>query len=87
MSETGEQYAFYHHHSVWGRSTSSYKVTPGNYREQLVLELPSGHYQIDWIEPATGTVLDSARIDHAGGRRTVSTPSHTIDIALRIKRT
>jgi hypothetical protein len=87
MSEAGKQYAFYHHHSVWGRSTSSYKVISGNYREQLVLDLPSGHYQIDWIEPATGSVVTSTRIDHGGGMRTISTPAHSIDIALRIKRT
>jgi len=85
LGEPGKQYAFYHHHSTWGRSTASYKVTPGTYQEQLVVELPAGNYRLDWIEPATGTVLQSDKFDHAGGRRTLPTPSHSVDVALRIK--
>lgn len=86
MSEAGKQYAFYHHHSTFGRSTASYKVTAGTYQEQLSVDLPEGSYQIDWIDPASGSVLDSGKFDHPGGKRTVSTPSHAVDVALRIKR-
>jgi hypothetical protein len=86
MSEAGKQYAFYHHHSAFGRSTASYKVTPGNYQEQLQVDLPPGTYQIEWVEPATGSVLDSKKVVHGGGRQSLTAPSHAIDVALRIKR-
>jgi hypothetical protein len=84
ISEPGKQYAFYHHHSGWGRNTSSYRVTPGTYEEKLVLRLPPGSYQADWVDPASGSVVRSEKFTHAGGERTVTTPTHSVDIALRI---
>jgi hypothetical protein len=86
MSETGKQYAYYHHHSSFGRNTSSYKVNPGHYRENLVLHLPAGSYSMEWVNPATGEVTGAESFAVAGGNRTVATPEHTVDIALRIKR-
>ena len=85
MSEPGRQYAWYHHHSSFGRNTASYKVTPGNYREDLVLHLPAGAYQADWVDTATGSVIRSESFTHAGGDRTLATPGHAVDIALRVK--
>jgi hypothetical protein len=87
MSEPGKQYAYYHHHSAFGRNTASYKATFGNYQETLVLHLPAGSYQADWVDAASGSVISSEKFSHTGGNRTVSTPTHTVDVALRIKRT
>ena len=85
MSEPGRQYAWYHHHSTFGRNTASYKVTPGTYREDVVLHLPAGAYQADWVDTATGSVIRSESFTHAGGDRTLATPGHAVDIALRVK--
>jgi hypothetical protein len=85
MSEPGRQYAYYHHHSTFGRNTASYQVTPGHYREDLVLRLPAGNYQADWVDAATGSVVHSEIFTHAGGNRTVQTPEHAVDIAIRLK--
>ena len=87
MSDPGKQYAYYHHHSTFGRNTASYKVTPGNYQENLVLHLPAGSYQAEWVEAATGEVVRTEKLTFDGGDRTVQTPAHTVDIALRVKRT
>ena len=87
MSEPGKQYAYYHHHSSFGRNTASYKVAPGNYQETLVLHLPAGSYQADWVDAATGSLITSEKFSHGGGNRTIGTPPHTVDAALRIKRT
>ena len=87
MSEPGKQYAYYHHHSSFGRNTASYKVAPGNYQETLVLHLPAGSYQADWVDAATGSVITGEKFTHNGGNRTIATPTHTVDCALRIKRT
>jgi hypothetical protein len=86
MSEPGKQYAYYHHHSSFGRNTASYKVMPGKYQETLVLDLPAGSYQADWVDAATGAVVSSEKFTSDGGSRTVSTPTHTVDLALRVKR-
>ncbi len=85
MSEEGKQYALYHHHSTGG-SGSQYTVTPGNYQEDLLLTLPAGTYKADWVDPSTGSVLRSETFQHPGGKRTLTSPGHTVDIALRIQR-
>ncbi len=85
MSEEGKQYALYHHHSTGG-SGSSYTVTPGHYTEDLVLRLPAGPYQVDWVDPASGAVVRTENLDHPGGSLKVTTPEHAVDMALRIKR-
>ncbi len=84
MGERGEQYALYHHHSKLRDYV--YRVVPGAYKENLVLDLPGGTYQADWIDPASGAVLGTETFTHPGGQRSVSTPRHAVDVALRIKR-
>ena len=86
ISEPGRQYALYLHHSEGG-SGGSYVATPGSYSENLVLDLPAGTYKVDWVDPATGSLIHSENVTHPGGDRTIATPTYTLDIALRIKRT
>jgi hypothetical protein len=64
----------------------SYTVVPGDYHEELVLDLPSGHYRAAWVDPETGSMLSRLDLVHEGGRRTLRTPAYQIDIALGIKR-
>lgn len=64
-----------------------YVVTPGGYSEELVLQLPAGSYKADWVDPASGSVVGTDAFTHEGGHRTFTTPKHSVDIALRIKRT
>lgn len=84
ISERGQQYALYHHHSEL--KPYVYKVVPGDYEERLILDIPSGNYQADWVNPSTGAILGTETFIHAGGQRSVFTPRHAVDIALRIKR-
>ena len=85
ISEPGKQYALYLHHSTGGEG-GAYTVTPGDYVETLVLDLPAGNYRADWIDPATGSIIKSESVAHQGGHRSFTTPRYAIDIALRIKR-
>lgn len=84
ISEPGQQYALYIHHSSDRRG--SYVVAPGNYHEDLVVSLPAGNYRADWIDPARGSVIASKSFTQAGGDHNMTTPRYTGDIALRIKR-
>ncbi|MGA2983726.1 MAG: hypothetical protein ABSG32_07915 [Terriglobia bacterium] len=86
MSQRGEQYALYHHHSELEHDQMYYIVKPGHYHETLVLDLPGGTYRADWVDPASGSVISSATFTHQGGKKNLDTPEHTVDIALRIKR-
>ena len=51
---------------------------------ELIVQLPAGTYQADWVNTKTGAVIGKDRFDHGGGKRTLTSPKYTGDIALRI---
>jgi hypothetical protein len=85
LSQYGKQYALYIHHSEGGDG-HAYTVTPGEYRENLVLNLPPGNYKAEWIDPASYSTLATEEFKQTGALHVVETPTYAIDIALRIKR-
>jgi hypothetical protein len=90
ISEPGRQYALYIHHSRNAKNNDSlflcYETVPGSYREDLELRIAAGKYLVEWVSPATGKVLESLNISHAGGNRRFSTPRYEVDLALRVRR-
>jgi hypothetical protein len=84
MSEPGQQYAFYIHHSV--HRINRYVTKPGIYQENLAFDLPRGHYIIEWHSPESGLVVVQEHLKHFGGCTTLVTPPYCIDIALKIVR-
>ena len=88
ISEPGRQYAIYVHHSAYTEGKRSYKVTQDAQirRVDLTVDLPRGTYQIEWIQPATLTVLASQSVKkHLGGALKLATsPGYGADIALKI---
>jgi hypothetical protein len=82
ISKPGKQYALYMHHSIL--EYSAYTVNPGNYKTAMELNIPSGIYKFDWIDPATGKIIRSEIIQNNSGSIKVTAPEHKIDIALRI---
>jgi hypothetical protein len=86
ITEPGKQYALYLFHGrddgKWG---AHFSATPGTYRDTLVLKgVPSGTYQAEWLEPATGAVKEKKELRWPGGDLTLSTPEYSLDIALRM---
>ncbi|HEY0455060.1 MAG TPA: cellulase family glycosylhydrolase [Verrucomicrobiae bacterium] len=71
LSEAGKQYAIY----IFGGESA-----------RLVLELPEGNYNVEWISPITGTVLKKEKLKHKGGEASLESPAYNPDIALRIRR-
>ena len=86
ISQPGEQYALYLHHSDLEEHYEYYVVKPGHYHEILVLDLPPGTYKADWVDPAAGSVVNTATFTHQGGNQNLTSPEYSVDIALRIKR-
>ena len=85
ISEPGKQYAMYIHHSI-RKEESWYFINPGIFRENIVVSLPQGSYQAEWINPADGMVLATEKIQVNGDNYTLRTAQYKIDIALRVKR-
>ena len=86
ISQPGEQYALYLHHSELEPNYEYYVVRPGHYHETLTLDLPGGTFKAEWVDPASGSVVSSVTFTHQGGSKNLTAPEYTVDVALRIKR-
>jgi len=58
----------------------------GRFPTELKIELPSGTWQIEWLNPADGAVSKSAPLSHPGGPCSLASPSFKESLALRIAR-
>lgn len=74
LSEPGRTYG------VYLKSNGGAKTR----QSMLVLDLPAGRYQIDWLNPRTGDNDKADPLDHKGGLVRVLTPDYTEDLALRL---
>lgn len=81
----GKAYAAYVHRSLrpaWKKNA----LNRGTFEDHFSFEAPAGTYHADWIEPATGKVLQASRIKHAGGPLLLTTPTYETDLALALRR-
>src|SRR5205823_1661862 len=71
LAEPGKAYAVY---------------VKGGSRAELVLMLPAGSYQAEWVNTLTGKVDKREVFAHAEGNKTLQSPVYAEDVALRVKR-
>jgi dienelactone hydrolase len=71
LAEPGKAYAIY---------------INGGTQAQLVLDLPAGDYEAEWVKTKTGGVETAQLFNHAGGNRTLASPQYSEDVALRLMR-
>ncbi len=88
VAERGRQYALYLFRGAndgkWG---AHFVARPGVYRDTITLNaVPAGVYTLQWIDPATGRVKASDRVDWAGGDLAATTPVYSLDVAMRMRR-
>ena len=83
LVEEGKQYAIYIHHST--RNEFNFTVYSGSHTPTVQVNLPSGDYDAEWIDPATLSVNKSElNFSHSGGWKSLTTPEYSTDIALKI---
>jgi hypothetical protein len=58
----------------------------GGTQAELVLELPAGNYHAEWLNTKTGAIEKAEKFDHAGGIKTLISPTYSDDIAVRLNR-
>lgn len=73
LSNPGREYAVY----VDGQGDGSGPA-------ELALELPKGHYSVEWINVATGATLRSESFGHSGGSRVLTSPKFADGVAVRL---
>lgn len=83
LAKPGKQYALYLFHASfedgWG---AHFTPQPGNYLDTLVLnKIPAGNYLKEWIDPISGKVISSEKLNWKGGNMPLITPRYRIDLA------
>jgi hypothetical protein len=58
----------------------------GGKSAELVLELPQGEYEAEWVNTKTGEVAQNEKLNHTGGTKSLMSPGYDEDIALRVKK-
>ncbi|HVN21702.1 MAG TPA: cellulase family glycosylhydrolase [Dongiaceae bacterium] len=93
ISETGKQYAVYLFHGSrkwddWpqGPTSSRLNVDLNWFTDSLSIDVPRGTYKIEWINPASGALIQSSSQHCNGGNCILETPRYFFDIALRMRR-
>jgi hypothetical protein len=93
IAEPGKQYALYLFHGgrkweEWsqGPTASRFNVNANWFSDSVTLRIPSGDYQVEWVNPSSGIVIASNTLESKGGDMVLETPRYFTDIALRMKR-
>ncbi len=58
----------------------------GGTRADLLVALPAGKYEVEWLNTKTGRIDKKQTFEHSGGHRLLGSPTYKDDIALRISR-
>jgi len=92
IAETGKQYALYLFHGSrkmvqWpqGATVDRFNVDPGWFHDSIYINVPSGTFKIEWLNPSSGALIDTSYQTWEGGNLILQTPRYYIDIALRMK--
>jgi Ca2+-binding RTX toxin-like protein len=59
----------------------------GGTQVKPIIDMPAGLYQAEWVNTKTGVIDRTTGFNHAGGNKTLISPTYTSDIALRIQPT
>jgi hypothetical protein len=86
LSKPGELYAVYIHHAEIksGEAPGKCVIAGGERRATLELDLPPGSYRAVWVDTKTGAETGKLKFRHRGGVKSLESPAHSEDIALRL---
>jgi hypothetical protein len=86
LARNGEVYLVYIRTALDDWKKESNKVRFGNGEVTVGLELPTGKFAAEWLDPKTGVSVESSRFAHTGGLRNISAPAFDEDLALTVHR-
>ena len=87
LASAGKQYAVYLFHAKedgkWG---AHFVAAPGTYTDTFTLKgIPAGRYQLEWVDPMSGAILEAKQLNCTGGDLRLTTPAYSLDVALRLR--
>jgi len=71
LAEPGKQYAVY---------------VKGGTQAELALDVPTGNYHVEWLNPKNGENEGAQVVEHPGGPLKLPSPEYVEDIALSLRR-
>jgi hypothetical protein len=93
IAEPGKQYAvyFFHGSRKWddwpqGATSSRFNADLNWFTDSLTIDVPPGTYRVEWINPASGALIEASSRECKGGNCLLQTPRYYVDIALRMRR-
>jgi hypothetical protein len=84
LAEPGRAYAIYLHVPIPRGAKKIEEPLRDRVDATLVLDLPPGQYQAQWIDTKTGATVQSESFKHSGGEKSLQSPVFADDVALRI---
>ena len=84
LVEQGRAYAIYLHVPVPKKPKDIGAIVKRKVKAKLTLDLPAGDYEAEWINTKTGQTENEDAFRHRGGDKTLTSPTFSSDIALRV---
>jgi len=84
LAEPGVAYAIYLHVPIPERAKKIEEHLRDRVEATLVLDLPPGQYQAQWVDTKTGAVTKTESFKHSGGEKPLQSPMFADDVVLRI---
>jgi hypothetical protein len=87
LAENGKQYALYLFHGAFeGEWGAHFIPKSGSYQDTLLLHnIPAGNYTLEWVDPSSGSVKNTEKLNWGGGSLKLKPPEYTLDVALRMR--
>ncbi len=86
LAQPGESAAIYMHVNLLHQVKDLIAHVRPQDEATIVVDFPSGRYQVQWLNPLTGITELSEVRDHVGGNWTLTSPPFENDIALGIRK-
>jgi hypothetical protein len=83
LAAPGKHYAIYLS-TIIDKKTDQAALEKVTRQQDIVVDLPAGNYRVEWLDPRTGEIARRESLVHKGGRQTLSAPTFSTDVALRI---
>ena len=86
LAQRGQAYAIYLHVPLPNQPKRLQEHLRSDISAELTLDLPDGDYTAEWIDPLTGKVVKSDRVQSTRDKCQLVSPQFANDIALRVNR-
>lgn len=86
LSRQGQAYVIYMHVPLPNKPKRLKDHLREDVEATLTMDLPSGNYTVQWLNPVSGVVERTGHVQHNGGQLDLQSPRFSNDIAIQVRR-